>query len=41
VYLKQQKEIALKLYYQTESVSETVRILGHSTRKNFCGQAFL
>jgi len=26
VYSKQQKEIALKLYHQTESVSETVRM---------------
>ena len=34
MYSKQQKEIALKLYYQTESVSETVRILGYPTRKN-------
>jgi len=34
VYSKQQKEIALKLYHQTESVSETVRILGYPTRKN-------
>ena len=34
MYSKQQKEIALKLYHQTESVSETVRILGYPTRKN-------
>ena len=34
MYSKQQKEIALKLYHQTESVSETVRMLGYPTRKN-------
>ena len=34
MYSKQQKEIALRLYHQTESVSETVRILGYPTRKN-------
>ena len=34
MYLKQQKEIALQLYKETESVSETVRILGFPTRKN-------
>lgn len=34
MYSKQQKEIALKLHHQTESVSETVRILGYPTRKN-------
>ena len=34
MYSKQQKEIALKLYHQAESVSETVRILGYPTRKN-------
>ena len=34
MYSKQQKEIALKLHHQTESVAETVRILGYPTRKN-------
>jgi len=34
MYSKQQKEIALKLYHQTKSVSETVRMLGYPTRKN-------
>jgi hypothetical protein len=34
VYSKQQKEIALKLYHHTVSVSETVWILGYPTRKN-------
>ena len=34
MYSKQQKEIALKLHHQTESVSETVRILGYPTRQN-------
>ena len=34
MYSKQQKDIALKLYHQTESVSETVRMLGYPTRKN-------
>ena len=34
MYSKQQKEIALQLYKETESVSETVRILGFPTRKN-------
>jgi len=32
-YSKQQKEIALKLYKQTESVSETIRVLGFPTRR--------
>ena len=34
MYSKQQKEIALKLHHQTESVSETVRILGYPTRQS-------
>lgn len=34
MYSKQQKEEALKLYKETKSVSETVRILGYPTRKN-------
>jgi putative transposase len=33
MYSKQQKEAALKLYKQSESVAETVRILGYPTRK--------
>ena len=33
MYSKQQKEAALKLYKQSKSVSETVRILGFPTRK--------
>ena len=33
MYSKQQKEAALKLYKQSKSVSETVRILGYPTRK--------
>ena len=33
MYSKQQKEAALKLYKQSKSVSETVRILGDPTRK--------
>lgn len=34
MYSKQQKETALKLFKETQSVSETVRILGYPTRKN-------
>lgn len=34
MYTKQQKEIALKLYKQTGSVGETVRMLGYPTKKN-------
>lgn len=34
MYSKQQKEIALNVYKQTESVSETVRILGYPTREH-------
>ena len=34
MYSKQQKEIALRLYHQTESVTKTIRILGYPTRQN-------
>lgn len=34
MYSKQQKLRALQLYHQTESVSETIRILGYPTRKS-------
>ena len=34
MYTKQQKEIALKLYKQTGSVSKTVRMLGFPTREH-------
>ena len=34
MYSKQQKETALKLFKETQSVSESVRILGYPTRKN-------
>lgn len=34
MYSKQQKETALKLFKETQSVSETVRILCYPTRKN-------
>lgn len=34
MYSKQQKETALKLFKENQSVSETVRILGYPTRKN-------
>lgn len=34
MYTKQQKESALRLYKQTESVSETVRMLGYPSRKH-------
>ena len=29
-----QKNIALRIYHQTESVTETIRILGYPTRRN-------
>ena len=31
---KRQKDIALRIYHQTESVTETIRILGYPTRRN-------
>ena len=34
MYSKEQKDIALRLYHQTESVTETIRILGYPTRRN-------
>lgn len=34
MYSKQQKETALKLFKETQSVPETVRILAYPTRKN-------
>ena len=33
MYSKQEKEKALEIYHQCESVSKTVRILGYPTRK--------
>ena len=34
MYSKDQKDIALRIYHQTESVTETIRILGYPTRRN-------
>ena len=34
MYSKEQKDIALRTYHQTESVTETIRILGYPTRRN-------
>ena len=34
MYSKGQKNIALRIYHQTESVTETIRILGYPTRRN-------
>ena len=34
MYSKEQKDIALHLYHQTKSVTETIRILGYPTRRN-------
>ena len=34
MYSKEQKNIALRIYHQTESVTETIRILGYPTRRN-------
>lgn len=34
MYSKKQKDIALRIYHQTESVTETIRILGYPTRRN-------
>ena len=34
MYSKEQKDIALRIYHQTESVIETIRILGYPTRRN-------
>ena len=33
MYSKEKKEVALKVFHQTNSVSETIRILGYPTRK--------
>lgn len=33
MYSKEKKEVALKVYHQTTSVSETIRILGYPTRR--------
>lgn len=33
MYSKEKKEVALKVFHQTDSVSETIRILGYPTRK--------
>lgn len=35
-YSKEKKEVALKVFHQTHSVSETIRILGYPTRKQLC-----
>lgn len=32
MYSKEQKDIALRIYHQTESVTETIRILGVNGR---------
>ena len=34
MYSKEQKNIALRIYHQTESVTETIKILGYPTRRN-------
>lgn len=34
MYSKEQKDIALRLYHQTESVTKTIRILGYPTIRN-------
>ena len=34
MYSKEQKDIALRIYHQTESVTETIRILGYPTHRN-------
>ena len=34
MYSNEQKDIALRIYHQTESVTETIRILGYPTRRN-------
>lgn len=34
MYSKEQKDIAIRIYHQTESVTETIRILGYPTRRN-------
>ena len=34
MYSKEQKDVALRTYHQTESVTETIRILGYPTRTN-------
>ena len=34
MYSKEQKDIALRIYHQIESVTETIRILGYPTRRN-------
>ena len=34
MYSKEQKNTALRIYHQTESVTETIRILGYPTRRN-------
>ena len=34
MYSKEQKDIALRIYHETESVIETIRILGYPTRRN-------
>ena len=34
MYSKEPKDIALRIYHQTESVTETIRILGYPTRRN-------
>ena len=33
MYSQEKKEVALKIFHQTESVSETIRILGYPTRR--------
>lgn len=33
MYSKEKKEVALKVFHQTESVSDTIRILGYPTRR--------
>ncbi len=34
MYSKEQKDIALRIYHQTESATETIRILGYPSRTN-------
>ena len=34
MFSKEQKDIALRLYHQTESVTKTIRILVYPTRRN-------
>ena len=38
MYSKEQKDIALRIYHQTKSVTETIRILCYPTRRNLYTQ---